>query len=542
MSRTCIIASGAYPDPELEAEFGRIPPSFLPIGNRRLFVRQQAELTGTAERIILSLPDGFVPDAVDLALLSRLGIELVNVPAGLSLGQSIVYVINVTASSVGEVAVLHGDTLLRGLDWSAGDTISVDDAPPGYRWGWVREEGGRLIEARQGSATGDEEAAGPVLSGYFSFADTALLVQSVTRRGGDFLAGLGEYAALRPLRTVRAAEWLDFGHAATYHQSRRRMTTEREFNRLDPTRRTMVKSGTNPRKIEAEGRWFEALPPPMRIHTPAFLGLSVAEEATRYALEYLHLPTLTDLFVFGRLPRRRWGRIFEACDEFLTACAAEPAPAETAGTTRALYAEKTMERLESFARARGLDLTAPCRLGGAWLPSLERIAAMAASAVPAAEARHLTLVHGDFCFSNILYDSRAELVRVIDPRGLDSQGALTPFGDLRYDLGKLHHSVVGRYDHIVAGYYRLARHGALDLSLDLPEEPALRAVEEEFLPRRFAGLTLEEGAAPAICVLLFLSMLPLHADDPDRQDAFLANAMRLFLRLDAGRRGWTLAA
>lgn len=32
--------------------------------------------------------------------------------------------------------------------------------------------------------------------------------------------------------------------------------------------------------------------------------------------------------------------------------------------------------------------------------------------------------------------------------------------------------------------------------------------------------------------LLFLSMLPLHADAPDRQDALLANAMRLFFELE----------
>ena len=36
-------------------------------------------------------------------------------------------------------------------------------------------------------------------------------------------------------------------------------------------------------------------------------------------------------------------------------------------------------------------------------------------------------------------------------------------------------------------------------------------------------------------VLLFLSMLPLHADDEARQWALLANALRLHRRLDSGR-------
>jgi hypothetical protein len=126
-------------------------------------------------------------------------------------------------------------------------------------------------------------------------------------------------------------------------------------------------------------------------------------------------------------------------------------------------------------------------------------------------------------------------VRVIDPRGIDSDGKLTPFGDIRYDFGKLYHSVIGRYDHIVAGYYRLRAEGLLNFALELPDGAALGGIEAVFAETRFAGMTPADAAAPAIGVLLFLSMLPLHADDPARQDAFLANAMRLFLRLDASR-------
>jgi len=36
----------------------------------------------------------------------------------------------------------------------------------------------------------------------------------------------------------------------------------------------------------------------------------------------------------------------------------------------------------------------------------------------------------------------------------------------------------------------------------------------------------------AVTVSLFLSMIPLHADKPERQKAFVANALRLFLELE----------
>jgi hypothetical protein len=249
----------------------------------------------------------------------------------------------------------------------------------------------------------------------------------------------------------------------------------------------------------------------------------------------LHLPTLTELFVFGRLPVSGWSRIFDACDEALAGMAAYPAPAGETQDVDALYGPKTLERLADHARATGVDLNAPCRFDGAWLPSLERMAIMAAEAIPAAAPAHLTLIHGDFCFSNLLYDHRADLIRMIDPRGIDAKGRLCRFGDRRYDLGKLHHSVVGRYDQIIAGHYQLQSFGELDVTLTLPGG-GYADIEAEFRGRSFAGVSVENSAAAAICVLLFLSMIPLHADHPGRQRAFLANAMRLFLAMD-GRNG-----
>jgi hypothetical protein len=150
------------------------------------------------------------------------------------------------------------------------------------------------------------------------------------------------------------------------------------------------------------------------------------------------------------------------------------------------------------------------------------------AAIPTSPPLGLTLLHGDFCFSNILYDGRAGRLRVIDPRGLDAEQKISAAGDLRYDIAKLHHSAIGQYDSIVAGHYELARHGPLDFDLSLPDTPTTRIVAASFSARRFAGLTPDQAAAHPLGILLFLSMLPLHADDPARQTALLANALRLF--------------
>ncbi|HYH18777.1 MAG TPA: hypothetical protein VD995_09160 [Azospirillum sp.] len=525
-----LICAGAYVAPELAAEFGRLPPSFLPVGNRRLYVLQREAIGDAAERVCMSVPEDFDVPAHDRDQLERLGIELIPVPNGLSLGQSVVYCINVTAAAQGSVRILHGDTLIRGVDFGAPDAVSVGDTSDYYHWaGFEGEADGIRAVYDTLPASGGVRR---VLSGYFHFADAARFVQCVMRARSDFVGGMDLYTRHSPLHPLETGDWLDFGHLHTFYRSRSRITTQRAFNRLAIGPHTVVKSSPDTAKVAAEAAWYKALPGTLRPFTPALVG----EETGAYALEYLYLSPLNDLFVFGRLPAVVWQRILAACAEFLDACAAHPPPpgnqaAEAAGAA-ALYGAKTEERLRRFAATRGIDPARPWRINGRPVPGLLEMARRAAALVPAPRPDDVRLVHGDFGFSNIFYDFRTQRVRAVDPRGQDGHGRATPYGDPRYDVAKLHHSVVGRYDFIVAGCCTLRRPSAYALELELPDHGALAEVEALFRASRFAGQVPEETAAPAIAVLLFLSMLPLHADAPDRQDALLANAMRLFLDLE----------
>ena len=531
--RILLIASGAYGETELEVEFGRIPPSFLPLGNKRLYEHQYAEFGQDKSRILLSVPESFVPDPMDLARLQALGIELIAVPEPLSLGASVVYVINVSAIAGIPLMLLHGDTLLTGITPIAGggDAVSIETEPQAdYLWG-----GGLLKgEEVQVVLDGEAPAANVVLTGFFSFSDSTRLVQCITHQRGAFLNALRAYGSVNPFRPVHSRAWLDFGHASTYHRSRRRFTTQREFNSLTVTARVVVKSGVKQQKIEAEARWFEQLPEALRLYAPAYLGRRDEHGRVGYALEYMHLPTLSDLFVFGRLRLESWKKILDACDEVLGAMSSYRAPETVRShSLRDLYLDKTVERLEMYARSTGVDHHAPCRYADEWLPSLMQMAELVASAIPAAGQLDSRLIHGDFCFSNLLFDVRTGVVKMLDPRGLDSTGEFTVWGDPRYDIAKMHHSIVGLYDHIVAGNFKLHLRGQLDVKLELPDDPLTRLIRDEFMQRSFGGLCPTDCSALPISVLLFLSMLPLHADNPERQRAFMANSMRLFQTIDA---------
>lgn len=57
------------------------------------------------------------------------------------------------------------------------------------------------------------------------------------------------------------------------------------------------------------------------------------------------------------------------------------------------------------------------------------------------------MIHGDMCFSNILYGPNIGVIKFIDPRG--SFGKRGIFGDVRYDVAKLYHSLDGGYEFII---------------------------------------------------------------------------------------------
>jgi hypothetical protein len=237
---------------------------------------------------------------------------------------------------------------------------------------------------------------------------------------------------------------------------------------------------------------------------------------------------LSDLYVFGALPAQSWRHIFEACAQFLALSKRHVPLAPEPARLDELYAGKTIRRFSEFARSADIDSHREWRLNGKPVPSPRAIIDEMVAVIGPPELRHCGVMHGDFCLSNILFDFRRNAVKIIDPRGSVVEDAPSIYGDTRYDIGKLHHSVAGRYDFIVAKYYSLSRDDDYALSFEVSNGPAYVEFESLFFETICASDERAHLTAAAISILLFLSMLPLHNDNPCRQWAFLANAFRLY--------------
>lgn len=519
-----LIASGAYVGMEIAAEYGNIPPAFLPFGHGRLFECQVRALQSCSDRLVLTVPDSYQIDASDAAWLDAHGVEVLLTSADISLSESIASAL-VQCGEIQELTLLHGDTLIWDAPVGEFDVVAVAPAPRGYQWGQF---------VGKDSSNGRAEFTSPdtqsdVLAGWFSFSKPEALAHCLRKSPDDFVKALELYRDTVGLSIRTVQEWLDFGHLQTFHRSRTKVNTARSFNNVSIDRRTVTKSGRNIDKIDAEALWFEKLPPQMRLFTPAFLGRT--DQGYRIAYEFS--PTLHELFIFSALGPRAWAEIADECMGFLKTCATYTGPTgdgHSQAVIETLALRKTNVRLSAWAGDAGIDLDMQWELNGASLPSLRQITAQANDLVFQSDPIP-GIMHGDFCFPNMFYNFRQQTIKVIDPRGSVIDGTPSIYGDLRYDLAKLNHSVQG-YDAILTDRFRLKRSTPYAFEFHLAENQAKQNFMESVAAHNLQGQRISDPAIQALTVLLFLSMLPLHADRPDRQQAFLANALRIYQRIE----------
>ncbi len=505
-----LITSASYAADELVAEFGQLPPAFLPVGHRRLYEIQIGLLPAP---VYLTLPASYrVPD-IDRERLNAAGVRIIEVPDGLRLGESIDFALETIGHVDAAVRLLHGDTVIYDLP-GGNDVIAVGEAPDAYAWG-------AADDSQQSS-----DAA--VLAGYFAFADGLTLRRSLAVSQGDFVAAVHEYGHQRPLARAQVESWLDCGHLQTYYRSRCSIRTNRAFNALSMDYRRVEKRSSDKAKMAAEAGWYQKLPAPLRLYTPAFLGRCEETEAQAgYAIEYVPSPSLHELFVFGDLAQSGWRNVLSACFEFLAACNQYDAGPQQRPPLETLTAAKTPARLDAFLQAAGIAAGTEWRYRGQALPSLHEIVRLTSAEIDLKRQDLFGVMHGDLCFPNAFYDFRTRRIRAIDPRG--GVGAEPGIhGDLRYDLAKLNHSVHGLYDFILTERFACTGFAERDLAIDFPAHPGIDRVSGIAREFDLGGCRLGDRENTAITIQLFLSMLPLHSDRPDRQQAFLANALRLF--------------
>lgn len=136
-----------------------------------------------------------------------------------------------------------------------------------------------------------------------------------------------------------------------------------------------------------------------------------------------------------------------------------------------------------------------------------------------------TLIHGDCCFSNILYGEDKNTLRFIDPRG--SFGKEGIYGDIRYDVAKLYHSVDGTYEAFINDKFTVNSSGNVH---NVTVNGHLTFVEISHALEVFEKIFFPEFNKKQIKILqgcIFIGMCARHYDSLERQHAMYLTGTRL---------------
>ncbi len=458
-------------------------------------------------------------------------VEIVESPSILYSLRSGLSIVNQTLPT----QVILGDTLLKDIPSFESNTVYVNEVKDSSRWCIAQVGEGHVVNGyldKVDNLPGKKLA----LCGYYGFSDTVSLVKSLHKliekdrtQMSDLLV---EEGLREPFIAKEAKNWYDFGNIDNLLAAKQRLLQSRFFNTLtiDPVLNTITKVSDYDEKLRDELNWYKDLPERLKVLSPRIISEKEINGQLNLVQEYYGYPTLAELFLFSDLTAESWHSIFKkllAIHETFQSFPHEIDPRDM----EFIYLEKTQKRIDTLIQDE--LWAARWKVGSLQINGIkyQNISEL----FPAIEKKGKTIcttsrgaiIHGDYCFSNILFDLSNQIVRLIDPRG--SFGSKGIYGDTRYDIAKLRHSVVGFYDYIVSDLFEVNYLNG-NYEMEIFANPIHKEIQRDFDNQIVVnGYELEE--IKFIEGLLFLSMLPLHSDKPQRQLAMYLTSIQIFNEL-----------
>ena len=244
-----------------------------------------------------------------------------------------------------------------------------------------------------------------------------------------------------------------------------------------------------------------------------------------YTIEYIPFPSLGELFLHEPLDFHIWERLIIQLkyifDEIYPL-----ASSRGIVSCESFFSEKLIQRKESlielfeknkYSFLKEIYLK-PYKVNSKEMPSLKSTFEKLFEILKAFDQNsEVWFGHGDLCFNNILIDPYSLTIKLIDPKASNTLGN-GYFGCVprNYDLAKLNHSFIGLYDSIISNMYslKIIERNVFNLEVFIPHK-------YDFIKNIFLDVFFEDNNQllydiRSITSSLFLSMLPLHSEDPKR--------------------------
>ena len=524
--RVLILSAGKI-EKELEKIFGSIPSGLIPLNGKPVIFRIIDKLLDEGFRkisITIGYKKEIIQEIISKQYKKKVELEFISTefdkPPGNSIKTSISY------CPEEKLLIILGDTLIENglmklINKKNSFVLISQRFEKPENWCVITRKNEKLegVFDKEKNLTKNEGQY--ALVGVYYFENTASLKQILdTFNENDKLeisSIIKKYKIKNNISTELAKEWHDVGHIENYFTTKQFMLKARYFNslQLDGSSKIVTKKSENIGKLINEIHWYKNIPDEISELTPKIVDSEISDNPF-LKLEYVGLPTLAEIWLFSEFSNDFWFKIIEKLFEIL-AKFNKYSENVTIQEYNSIYFEKTVERINELINSDDLFkkifnqefIFVNGKKFRNWYSIKDQLELKINELF---DKEDNCLIHGDLCFSNILYDSENKNFKLIDPRG---KWGHDMYGDIKYDVAKIRHSVVGGFDTITNGLYSATYNETDGIFIDMYKPKNYEGVCKKLDLRIKERWNLDE--IKIIEGLLFISMLPLHKDHFERQ-------------------------
>jgi len=310
--------------------------------------------------------------------------------------------------------------------------------------------------------------------------------------------------------------------------------TTRAYNSFkfnSKTKASIIKSSKEDRLL-GEIEYYQNLPKDIQVYFPRMLNYSTDEKNYQMELEYYAYGNLGNVMTNQDYNPDFWTKVFDFIFSYINNYKESTFIPASKEDSLLMFVDKTEKeytnliyKFEFFSQFRN---TKEFVFNGRILKSFDIIWEKIKSYIETTicdEKFHF--IHGDLCFSNILYGvndiTNDVILKFIDPRGVF--GKTKFFGDPYYDLAKISHSCNGGYEFFIYDKFDVSNVDN-QFNLSFHNEQRKNDINDKFLSISdeykfdYNKIKLIEG-------LIFVGMCARHYDNLDRQKAMLMTGLNI---------------
>lgn len=433
--------------------------------------------------------------------------------------------------------LLLGDTYCEtnldySYDWVGYKTISDNSHS---RWCLIKTDSNEIMTEIIDKPNYTPET-NKVLIGLYYFMNPELLAKCL---GGNYEKVRGElqlsslistYSHQQEIKGMRINSWYDTGTLKDYNQTLSKNISGRSFNRFTLDEFGVLTKESNYLKLKSEIAWIEKICElGLGYLIPNYYGCKIRKEGDHevvsYKTEFVNGSTLTEYFNYYKIGESNWIYIFDKLLLTMNELWKNKAPSDfdIKDCAKFMYIDKTIERINNWDRkdilnekivyANGEPLLGFAEVFEKLRPAIEKLVDDSIN--------YASIIHGDSCFSNIIFFPQTGTFKLIDPRGnfkID-----TIYGDCRYDVAKLRHNYHGLYDLITLNLFKLKENSSNDFEFSYYSNDM---ISPDIFDNVIAAHGYNINDIELIEGLLFISMIPLHADNPKAQILYYLTGLK----------------